>query len=777
MAIHTYLRTALLLGAAVVGLASADACNPLNGPCPAIPGLATSTYSIDFTQQTTTPSDWILADAATVNYGAPNGANFTFAKRYDAPYIWSRFYVLFGRIEVVLKAAPGAGIITGAVMMSDDLDEIDWEWSGNNFAGSNGKVQTNFFGKGITGYYDRGSTPAVNNPQDQFHTYALDWSPDALTWSIDGQNVRTLKNSHATSGEYQFPQTPSRLHLGVWCAGDPGNNGATVAWGGGPTNFSQAPFSAYVKSVKITTSSPCSTWQYPNPFDGTYKSVVCTNQTITNTLPCTYAVAQGDDGYKIATTLGVTLAALKAANPNVNWDTLLVGQSLNVPGGNCTTSSSGSAVPSATSASSDMAAATSSANSAAVPTNSNSATLTSDATSSPSSISSSESASASIMMSGSALTAVASSTMAGSSLSSSSQSAPATVYTVVAGDTGYGIPKKLGCSFDEIFGVNPGLDWDNLLVGQTLNLPSGCTRSLTSSTLLPSSGAPTNPAQPSPSSQSASLTTETTTPPSDTPTSDNLAAASGTLPSAPAAASSSAPSITSGSTITSTCTVVASQSSVDSAATSTQEDSSLSSNSDAAAASSQPPTTKNASSQSSNSDTAAASSQAPATGSVPSTSVSMTSSNTPLSPSSPVPTAAVPSVATSSGQASVVSIPVSHTSASTTDKVNPVTPASAAKLVCNQDNCLRNLIDPRYSSSMLAFCSSYTTTASNTAALPTFLGGCSKDVHRVSSACSCLVSSHAPPTGTPAMATPALRAGTPSWRLKRNPLRWDRVRV
>ncbi|KAL2424575.1 extracellular glycosidase [Exophiala dermatitidis] len=730
MAIYTYLRIALLLGAAVVGLASADACNPLNGPCPAIPGLATSTYSIDFTQQTTTPSDWILADAATVNYGAPNGANFTFAKRYDAPYIWSRFYVLFGRIEVVLKAAPGAGIITGAVMMSDDLDEIDWEWSGNNFAGPNGKVQTNFFGKGITGYYDRGSTPAVNNPQDQFHTYALDWSPDALTWSIDGQNVRTLKNSHATSG-------------------DPGNNGATVAWGGGPTNFSQAPFSAYVKSVKITTSNPCSTWQYPSPFDGTYKSVVCTNQTIANTLPCTYAVAQEDDGYKIATTLGVTLAALKAANPNVNWDALLVGQSLNVPGGNCTTSSSASAVPSTTGSSSDLAAATSSADSAAISTDSNSATLTSDATSSPSSISSSESASASITIPGSAVTAVASSTMADSSMSSSTESAPATVYTVVAGDTGYGIPKKLGCSFDELFGVNPGLDWDNLLVGQTLNLPSGCTSSLTSSTSLPSSGAPTNPAQPSPSSQSASVTTETTTPPSATPTSDNLAAASGASPSVPAAASSSAPSIIPGSTITSTCTVVASQLTVDSAASSTEA----------------------ASSPSSNSDIAAASSQAPATGSVPSTSASITSSKAPLSLSSPTPTAAGSPVATSSGQASVVPVP------STTDKVNPVTPASAAKMVCNQDNCLRNLIDPRYSSPMLAFCSSYTTTASNTAALPTFLGGCSKDVHRVSSACSCFLSSHAPPTGTPAMATPALWAGTPSWRLKRNPLRWDRVRV
>src|ERR1700712_3737183 len=168
---------------------------------------------MDFTTKTTTPPDWILADYATVNYGSPNGANFTFAKRYDAPYIWTRFYVLFGRIEVVLKVAPGAGIITGAVMMSDDLDEIDWEFSGNNFAKSSGFGQTNYFSRGQTGNSDRGTTNAVDAPQAKFHTYVMDWQADRLIWSIDGVTIRTLVNNGATSGSYMFPQTPSRLHL------------------------------------------------------------------------------------------------------------------------------------------------------------------------------------------------------------------------------------------------------------------------------------------------------------------------------------------------------------------------------------------------------------------------------------------------------------------------------------------------------------------------------------------------------------------------------------
>ncbi|KAF2443126.1 glycoside hydrolase family 16 protein [Karstenula rhodostoma CBS 690.94] len=41
-----------------------------------------------------------------------------------------------------MQATPGIGMIINLVSMSDDLDEIDWEWSGNNFrdVNSQGKV-------------------------------------------------------------------------------------------------------------------------------------------------------------------------------------------------------------------------------------------------------------------------------------------------------------------------------------------------------------------------------------------------------------------------------------------------------------------------------------------------------------------------------------------------------------------------------------------------------------------------------------------------------------
>lgn len=75
-----------------------------------------------------------------IGYGN-DGAEFTVAKQGDNPLIESDFYIMFGRLDVTMKAAPGRGIVSSAVLQSDCLDEIDWEWLG----GDNTRVQTNYF--------------------------------------------------------------------------------------------------------------------------------------------------------------------------------------------------------------------------------------------------------------------------------------------------------------------------------------------------------------------------------------------------------------------------------------------------------------------------------------------------------------------------------------------------------------------------------------------------------------------------------------------------------
>lgn len=128
---------------------------------------------------------------------------------------------MFGHVEFQVKPAPGVGVVSSAVLQSDDLDEIDWEWLG----GDNSQVQSNYFGKGQTTTYNRGAFHPDPNNQADFHTYTIDWTADQIAWQIDGRTVRTLKPDAAQG---QYPQTPMMIKMGAWSGGDAANAPGTI---------------------------------------------------------------------------------------------------------------------------------------------------------------------------------------------------------------------------------------------------------------------------------------------------------------------------------------------------------------------------------------------------------------------------------------------------------------------------------------------------------------------------------------------------------------------
>lgn len=72
------------------------------------------------------------------------------------------------------------------------------------------------------------------------HQYCVDWKQDSLTWSIDGKDQRTLQRKdtwNATSGRFDYPQTPSRIMLSLWPAGLSSNEKGTVEWAGGEIDW------------------------------------------------------------------------------------------------------------------------------------------------------------------------------------------------------------------------------------------------------------------------------------------------------------------------------------------------------------------------------------------------------------------------------------------------------------------------------------------------------------------------------------------------------------
>ncbi|KAG8525242.1 uncharacterized protein KY384_008886 [Bacidia gigantensis] len=252
-------------------------CDPTKNTCPPDKGLGTSSYFIDFTTLTTKPSDWTYADQTVVTYNTKNrknGAELEFLKKHDAPLMATDFTFLFGRVDAVVQAAPGPGIVTSVILLSDDLDEIDWEWRGSY----DNIVQTNWFGRGVTGNYNHSTSPGVASPFKNFRTYSFDWNQERLNWEIDGKVVRTLKASDCVGTQNQYPQSPMKVSLSLWDAGDPD---AYNSWGGGKTPIPPPAdgYSFYVKSVKISNMFPAQWYTYGDK-TGSFQSIKRENKTL-----------------------------------------------------------------------------------------------------------------------------------------------------------------------------------------------------------------------------------------------------------------------------------------------------------------------------------------------------------------------------------------------------------------------------------------------------------------------------------------------------------------
>ena len=219
------------------------------------------TINVDFAQGAVNS---FVASGGTPTYGK-DGVSFTVARKGDAPQLTSVFYIMFGRVEVTMKAAPGAGIVSSLVLLSDALDEIDMEWLG----GDSSEVQTNYFSKGQTTTYNRGQfNPAPNN-QAQFITYTMDWTSERIVWYVGGTVVRTLRFDEAAG---QYPQTPMQVKFGAWAGGDPSNPPGTVEWARGPTDYSKGPFSMVVRSAVVTDYSTGKKYTYGDT-SGTWQSI------------------------------------------------------------------------------------------------------------------------------------------------------------------------------------------------------------------------------------------------------------------------------------------------------------------------------------------------------------------------------------------------------------------------------------------------------------------------------------------------------------------------
>lgn len=146
-------------------------------------------------------------------------------------------YIWYGKISGKIKSSRGQGVVTAFILLSDVKDEIDYEFVGADLTA----VQTNYYWQGVLDWHNSGNASVDGaDTFDTWHTYEIDWQPEQTRWIVDGDVKRTLKRSdtwNETANRFQYPQTPARLQMSLWPAGQASNAKGTIDWAGGEIDW------------------------------------------------------------------------------------------------------------------------------------------------------------------------------------------------------------------------------------------------------------------------------------------------------------------------------------------------------------------------------------------------------------------------------------------------------------------------------------------------------------------------------------------------------------
>ena len=121
----------------------------------------------------------------------------------------------YGRFETRMKAAPGSGIVNSFFLYRDYWDEgldgaehwneIDIELLGQY----NNRVETNLI---IQNQWDLPDhSPVSFNPQNDFHDYAIEWTPEYIAFFVDDILIRHINNFYVDSMYHH-----QKIMMNIW---------------------------------------------------------------------------------------------------------------------------------------------------------------------------------------------------------------------------------------------------------------------------------------------------------------------------------------------------------------------------------------------------------------------------------------------------------------------------------------------------------------------------------------------------------------------------------
>ncbi|MFE7133247.1 ricin-type beta-trefoil lectin domain protein [Streptomyces sp. NPDC057638] len=163
-----------------------------------------------------------------------------------------KFAAAYGRVEARIKMTRGRGVWPAFWMLGHDFGQVGWPASGEidimeNVGHEPGRVHGTLHGPGysgaggVTGSYD---LPAGQAFADAFHTFAVDWAPDVITWSVDGRVYQRRTPADLGGRSWVFNK-PFFLILNLAVGGD---------WPGDPDGSTVFPQRLMVDHVRVTAT-------------------------------------------------------------------------------------------------------------------------------------------------------------------------------------------------------------------------------------------------------------------------------------------------------------------------------------------------------------------------------------------------------------------------------------------------------------------------------------------------------------------------------------------
>ncbi|MFD7685733.1 ricin-type beta-trefoil lectin domain protein [Streptomyces sp. NPDC059781] len=162
------------------------------------------------------------------------------------------FTQAYGRFEARIKVPRGQGMWPAFWMLGDDLGTAGWPNSGEidimeNVGYEPGIVHGTVHGPGYSGGGGIGAAytlPGGAAFADGFHVFAVDWSPEKITWSVDGTTYQTRTPADLGGRKWVYDH-PFFLILNLAVGGD---------WPGSPNAGTAFPQTMTIDYVRVSAS-------------------------------------------------------------------------------------------------------------------------------------------------------------------------------------------------------------------------------------------------------------------------------------------------------------------------------------------------------------------------------------------------------------------------------------------------------------------------------------------------------------------------------------------